>query len=240
MKVIAITQKGPYKKENEDRIIVGKSVISSGAFITDFSNGVIAIADGVGGNNAGAVASHFVAGKITATEELTIQKLSDINRELLNISFEKNEYKGMATTFSGVQILSENNNLFNIGNSRVYLLQGGKYLKQITKDDTTLNYLLATGQLSSDEVKNFDRKNEITACFGGGNENYFKIRVEPMSTIVSPIMITSDGVHDYLSIDEMEDILDQFGLSVATAEEMIARARANGSLDDASIILGEV
>lgn len=240
MKVIAITQKGPFKKENEDRIIVGKSIISSGTFITDFSNGVIAIADGVGGNNAGAVASHFVAGKITATEDLTIQKLSDINRELLNISFEKNEYKGMATTFSGVQILSENNNLFNIGNSRVYLLQGGKYLKQITKDDTTLNYLLATGQLSSDEVEKFNRKNEITACFGGGNENYFKIKVEPMSTIVSPIMITSDGVHDYLSIDEMEDILDQFGLSAATAEEMIARARANGSLDDASIILGEV
>ena len=240
MKVIAITQKGPYKNENEDRIVVGKSVISSGTFITDFSNGVIAIADGVGGNNAGAVASHFVAGKITDTEDLTIQKLSDINRELLNISFEKNEYKGMATTFSGVQILSENTNLFNIGNSRVYLLQGGKYLKQITKDDTTLNYLLATGQLSSDEAENFDRKNEITACFGGGNENYFKMRVEPISTIVSPIMITSDGVHDYLSIDEMEDILDQFGLSVATAEEMIARARAKGSLDDASIILGEV
>ena len=61
MNIIAITQKGPNKAENEDRIILGKNIIAEGTFQTQLANGIIAVADGVGGNNAGAVASHYVA-----------------------------------------------------------------------------------------------------------------------------------------------------------------------------------
>lgn len=59
MNIVAITQKGPNKAENEDRIILGKNIIAEGVFQTQLANGIIAVADGVGGNNAGAVASHY-------------------------------------------------------------------------------------------------------------------------------------------------------------------------------------
>ena len=56
----------------------------------------------------------------------------------------------------------------------------------------------------------------------------------------APIMITSDGIHDYLTVDQMEDIIDEFGLSKKACEEMITAARGNGSCDDISIVLGDV
>lgn len=240
MNVIAVTQKGIGKKENEDRIIVGKSIVASGTLHTEIEEGVLAIADGVGGHNAGSVASHFVANSLCDFREISIEQMQGINNELIKLSELFEDRKGMATTLSGVNLFDCKAQLFNVGNSRVYLLQSRKYLKQLTTDDTTLNYLLATGQLSSEEAENFERKNEITACFGGGSHNLFKIKLSNIDLFTSPIMITSDGIHDYLTVDDMENIIEEFGLSEEMCQKLINDARENGSLDDASIILGGI
>ena len=83
MKFYACSQMGISKKENEDRMILGKSVIAEGSFITNIDTGTIAIADGVGGNNAGAVASHFVATRLTVTDNISLEQLSKINTDLI-------------------------------------------------------------------------------------------------------------------------------------------------------------
>lgn len=240
MKVIAVTQKGIDKTENEDRIVVGKSILAGGTLFAEIENGILAVADGVGGRNAGSVASHFVADKICFLSDVTMKKLQRINEELMLLSTENAKQNGMATTLSGVLFSNCKARLFSIGNTRVYLLQSGKYLKQLTVDDTTLNYLLATGQLTAEEACKFDRKNEITACFGGGTTELFKIKLANIDTNGAPIMITSDGIHDYLTVDQMEDIIDEFGLSEKACKEMINTARENGSCDDVSIVLGDV
>lgn len=240
MNIVAITQKGPNKAENEDRIIVGKSLIADGVFQTQLVDGIVAVADGVGGNNAGAVASHFVAEQLTKLSSISVNKFSRINEELLSFSVDRTEYENMATTLSGIASCDGTTQVFSIGNTRVYLLQGGKYLKQLTTDDTTLNYLLATGQLSANEVEAFDRKNEITACFGGGASHLFKIRCDAIDSLTSPFMMTSDGIHDYISIDQMEDIIAANGITVSACEAIISAARAGGSQDDASVVLGEM
>ena len=240
MKIIAITQTGINKKENEDRIIIGKSIIASGTLIADIVEGAIAVADGVGGHKAGSIASHFVANRLSFAKEITTTQMEVINDELLDKSHSDNALNGMATTLSGIYLSDHNTQLFNIGNSRTYILQSRKYLKQITTDDTTLNYLLATGQLLPEDAENFNRKNEITACFGGGSSDLFKIKIEQIESLAAPIMITSDGIHDYLTVDQMEDIIEEQGLCVETCEKLIMAARENGSVDDASIILGGV
>ncbi|MCD7822433.1 MAG: protein phosphatase 2C domain-containing protein [Oscillospiraceae bacterium] len=240
MNIIAITQKGPNKAENEDRIILGKNIIAEGIFQTQLVNGIIAVADGVGGNNAGAVASHFVAKQLSTLNTLSENELTRINEELLSLSSECSDYENMATTLSGVASYNGITQLFSIGNTRVYLLQGRKYLKQLTTDDTTLNYLLATGQLSSEEAESFDRKNEITACFGGGAAHLFKIKCSTMELLPSPFIITSDGIHDYISIDLMEDIIAAKGITVSACEAMITAARNAESKDDISIVMGEI
>lgn len=240
MNVIAVTQKGLNKTENEDRVIVGKTIVAGGTLFSDIDNGIIAVADGVGGHNAGATASHFVANKICHLKEISVDQLKAINNELISISDAINGQKGMATTLSGIYFTEDKYQLFSIGNTRVYILQSRKYLKQLTTDDTTLNFLLATGQLSPKDADSFERKNEITACFGGGSADLFKIKVNCIEQLVAPIMITSDGIHDYLSVDQMEDIIEEHGLCENACIEMIKAARSNGSLDDASIVLGGI
>ncbi len=240
MNIIAVTQKGPSKTENEDRIVVGKNIIANGILQTELSEGVIAIADGVGGNNAGAVASHFVAEKLTALDSVSMNDFSNINVELLSHSSSSEEYEKMATTLSGLAVYHGITQIFSVGNTRVYSLQGSKYLKQLTTDDTTLNYLLSTGQLSAEDAASFDRKNEITACFGGGSPSLFKIKCNSVEQLASPFMMTSDGVHDYISVDQMEDIIAEHGMTISACEAMIATARNNGSMDDSSIVLGVI
>jgi len=238
MKIIAITETGVNKSENEDRIIIGKSIIANGVFSTEIKEGNLAIADGVGGNNAGSVASSYVANQLCGLEKINIETFSKINNELIDLSKQRSEYEGMATTLSGVHI-SQVTTLYNVGNSRVYLLQSRKYLKQLTSDDTTLNYLLTTGQLAAEDAESFEKKNEITACFGGGSSALFRIKVSNIETFNSPIMITSDGVHDYITIDQMEEIIGEFGISEKACEVMIKKARLCGSCDDISIVLGD-
>lgn len=240
MKIIAATQKGLNKTENEDRIVVGKNILANGTLFSEITDGIIAVADGVGGRNAGSVASHFVANKICDMNDISFDKLSAINNELINISEANETQNGMATTLSGIYVGSEKAQLFSIGNTRVYLLQSGKYLKQLTTDDTTVSYLVATGQLTPQEAENFERKNEIIACFGGGSSELFKMKVSYIENITAPIIITSDGIHDYLSVDQMEEIIEEYGLTEASCNELIRLARINGSIDDASIILGGV
>lgn len=240
MNVMAVTQKGLNKTENEDRIIVGKTIVADGTLISEIENGIIAVADGVGGHNAGAIASHFVADKLCHLQEISVEQLKTINNELIKISETTDGQQGMATTLSGICCTGSKTLLFSIGNTRVYSIQSRKYLKQLTADDTTLNYLLATGQLAPEDAESFNRKNEIIACFGGGFADLFKVKVNYIDQLVAPIMITSDGIHDYLSVDQMEDIIEEYGLSKEGCIEMIQTARNNGSLDDASIIIGVI
>lgn len=237
MNVIAVTQKGLNKTENEDRVIVGKTIVAGGTLFSEIENGIIAVADGVGGNNAGAIASHFVANKVCYLKKISVEQLKAINDELISVSDSVEWQKGMATTLSGICYAEGNLQLFSIGNTRVYLFQSRKYLKQLTTDDTTLNYLLATGQLSVEDVNSFERKNEITACFGNGSADLFKVKISYIEPLLAPIMITSDGVHDYLNVDEMEDIIEQNGFTEVSCIELIKAARNNGSVDDASVVL---
>lgn len=240
MNIIAITRKGPSKVENEDRIVIGKNLLAEGNVQATFSSGIVAVADGVGGNNAGAVASHFVAQNLTSIDEASQEVFARINSDLLQLSETCANYSNMATTLSGICVSGSKTILFSVGNTRVYLLQGGKYLKQLTNDDTTLNYLLATGHLAAEDAESFSRKNEITACFGGGAAHLLKIKCNPVDSLTAPFMMTSDGIHDYVSVDQMEDIISEYGLSFNTCEALAAAARAGGSHDDISIILGEL
>ena len=239
MKLYASSQIGIGKTENEDRMILGRSVIAGGSFFTNIESGMVAIADGVGGNNAGAVASHFVAERLSKANTVDLELLTKINADLILLSQTNPKYSNMATTLAGVHFAEGRTLVFHIGNTRVYTLQGGKYLKQLTVDDTTFHYLITSGQLSAEEADSFEKKNEIIACLGGGTPTLFKAKLSN-EDIVSTIMLTSDGIHDFLSTDELEDVIDEFGISLNACEKLIELARHNGSTDDASVIMGGI
>ena len=235
MKVTAITKKGNHPK-NEDRIIVGKSVIAEGMLITDLEKGIIAVADGVGGNKAGSVASDFVVKKLTELDSVAAESLIDINNKLIGKSSLDPELDGMATTLSGIELTPDEIKLFHVGNTRIWRLRNEQYLRQITTDDTTVNYLISIGKLSPEDVDSYDRKSEITACFGAGNPRMLRIRVEHIDPEF-PVILTSDGIHDYLTLDEMEEIVSDSSKTISErCSALIHASEEAGSLDDKSII----
>ncbi len=240
MKITALTQKGKNKLENEDRIIIGKTILSGGVLEGDFANDIIAIADGVGGNNAGAVASHAVAYELTCCPEITTEQLDKINQSLVEKSYSDDTLKGMATTLSCLSVQNSKGRIYHVGNTRVYALQGGKYLKQLTSDDTTVNYLLSSGRLTEEEAKTYENKSEITACFGGGDTALLKIKTVDIEVSNTALIFTTDGIHDYLTIDEFEDIIEEEKDYLSICKKAMEQAIINGSTDDMSIIIGVI
>jgi protein phosphatase len=234
-----MTQKGVGKAENEDRIVVGKTILANGIFQYCGFEGLIAIADGVGGNNAGAVAAHFVANRVGELKCIDKESLNAINEDLIETSNGDMGLRNMATTLSGLFCQDSTCTIFHIGNTRIYALQGGRYLKQITEDDTTVNYLLRTGQLSPDDAQTSANKGEITACFGAGDAKLFDIKISTIPD-ANTFLLTSDGVHDYVSLDELENSLQNYDNPVHICWQIAENATANGSHDDISILIVEI
>lgn len=142
----------------------------------------------------------------------------------------------MATTLALVDFTENFAKITYVGNTRVYAMVNGKYLKQLTRDDTTLEYLLATGQMDASTAESFDRKNEITACFGAGSPALLKLKQIDISG-QDTLILTSDGIHDYVSLDEMEDIYCATDDKMEFCKKLIEQAVENGSMDDMSVIV---
>lgn len=239
MKIYAVTQKGPSKAENEDRILVGSTTLSSGELCTEISAGMIAIADGVGGNNAGARASQMVCEALASMDIPTVEALTELNLALLKQSRSDAALKGMATTLSGICFPDgQMPFIFHVGNTRVYSIQAGQYLRQLTEDDTVVQYLVKTGKLTEEEAENYPGRNEITACMGGDQESLFRLKIIPLEQVGGQYLLTSDGIHESLGIDELEDALGDDGSGLESRMvKLIDLARQQGANDDCSAML---
>jgi len=236
MQVFAMTQKGTLSKENEDRIIIGKTILSNGFFRCDNHSGVVAVADGVGGNNAGAIASHYVAYRLGDMLSTSKEFLESVNKELLALSESNSDYHKMATTLSGFTYIDSCISSFHVGNSRIYAILGGRYLKQLTEDDTALTYLLKSGKLSPEEVDTYQDNNEITACFGGGDSNLLDLAITDNCDARTLLLVT-DGVHNFVSIDELEGIIQNEEHYFPICRSIVNKAEQNGSSDDISVVI---
>ena len=233
------------KDKCDDIALIGDQIysISEGSLVTDRLER-ICIADGVGGNNGGDIASRFVMEKIIESgerigkEELK-DKLFKINNELLCYAAITPGVGTMATTFSGIFYLGTDIALAHCGNTRIYSLQG-KFLKQITADQTVYQWLMDTG---NEEAAAYCNKNEIRGAFGGGDEKY--IRLLTIKKIFERgwppcVLMTSDGIHDVLEIDLIEEVVredDKPGLDKVI--RLVEEAVKQGSTDDCTAIIIE-
>lgn len=240
MKVSAVTRCGAGKSVSDDRILVGGRILCG----TDDAAGefsgevmlpcVLGVSDGVGGNAGGNIAAQYVCERIYGCSA-DMDDIAGVNAGLLELARNTPGKERMAATYSGLFISTERAlTLLHIGNTRVYSVQGG-YLKQLTSDMTTYNYYLSTGRVK--EAENC-RRSEITACFGGGTNSLFRPQFSEV-TASGVLLMTSDGVHDYLTTDELEEILS-VGSDISCCHEILDRALNAGSEDDMSIVIARL
>ena len=239
MKIIAYQQKGCLvdKKEMEDRMTVGNNVLSSGFhYMETDDGGIYGVFDGVGGIQGSAFASTLAAKTMAdivwpCSPDAVRESLNQIHNNLV-------ENSNTATTATGISVSDDDVWLFHIGNCRLYGLADG-YLRQITVDQTRYEDLLNAGQ-QAEEIPD-SAKCIINACLGVRNELISQLVFRNISgqyRQCSRLLLTSDGVHDHVSADDLEALLTN-DITYDVLKHMAEHAVKNGSEDDISIMVVE-
>ena len=247
MKIYAYGSKGAGKTIGEDSIMAGNGILSEGYLETEAGEkNVIAICDGVGGNNAGDEASMLALKGIREArflkgvdEQYIANSIQKINNDILDISGSHEKFFGMATTMTGLYTDNERSIMFHIGNCRLYVANGA-YLRQISEDHTNVSKWVRLGVMTRAEAENHPEKNVIYACLGGGKPEYCApLTVTDISKNIGTdrdILLTSDGIHDYVDQDSLEKIMLSEKPVRERFLELTELARKNGSTDDASVV----
>lgn len=238
IKSAAFSTKG-IREHNEDSYLLNNEIGGTGVedsmAVLETKNLplVFAVADGMGGHAAGDVASQFVVSKIkeliesdvTFDEETFQTTLPSIHTQLL----EKGKYEGtlnMGSTLVALSFTQNTCGFCNVGDSRVYRLRNG-FIQQLSHDD------------SLSEILENVPKNIITNAMGAGiPEISVETRFSNMLAVPGDIfLLCSDGVHGYVSDDELEQILMQNKSMVEKAREIVENAINNGSDDNSTAVI---
>ena len=220
MVVYSKTDKGPVRHSNQDAFVMG-----------ELSENVVyaAVCDGMGGANAGNIASETAARSISeyirssyrdgldnyGIEKLLKNAIVSANIEVYNLSLKRKDLSGMGTTVV-VTIASKNYAVIaHVGDSRAYIAD--EDLKQITKDHSIVQDLLESGKISPEDAKVHPRKNVITRALGVEE----MVIVDTVTIPVkegSSVMLCTDGLTGYA--DE-KDILN---IIKTTSQENVPQA----------------
>jgi serine/threonine protein phosphatase PrpC len=242
IEVVAFTHTGRVREHNEDTVAVGEWVRNEPMeaperFSLDAERPVVVlVADGMGGHNAGEVASRLAAerlGHVLARADLDAAEIEaallSVNREIFDRMRERPEWLGMGTTVVGLVFAGDRAWAFNVGDSRGYRVQDG-FLAQITTDDT--RDAVAYGEAGPGR-----KTGAITQALGGA-PSFVEILPHVQGVRVRPgsvFLLCSDGLSDMVGLDDMEAALsDDLGQS---ARALFDKAMAAGGEDNVSIVL---
>ncbi|MHC1683248.1 MAG: Stp1/IreP family PP2C-type Ser/Thr phosphatase [Clostridiaceae bacterium] len=204
------------------------------------------VADGMGGHNAGEVASKYAVTEIL-NKAKNINFDNNISTELINCvkganekiykeSIINEEYKGMGTTVTLALIFKDKLYVAHVGDSSCYVLEGDN-IKKITKDHSFVQELIDIGSISEEEAKNHPNKNIITRSLGFSKELEVDV-YELLIKGIRKIILCTDGLTNYINNDELKEVIEQDENTVA-CERLVSVAKNRGGSDNISIIVSE-
>jgi protein phosphatase len=241
------TDVGRRRKLNEDN------------FLVDMESCLFAVCDGMGGHNAGEVASKMAIETLGAfiqrsqrEKEITWPYGLDVNlsfdgnrlktaiklsnKRVYKAADNREEYTGMGTTVVAALVSGNVMTIASAGDSRCYLLRGG-ILTQITKDDSWVSAAWAEGILNAEEIERHPFKNVITKAVGAKDT----IELDVLEQILSPgdtALLCSDGLHSMISDKEILKVLSASPASLQDAAAgLITAANEAGGKDNVSVVL---
>jgi len=205
---------------------------------------IYAVCDGMGGEESGEVASLIAVETLTKYQHmLSTIKYHDFDKyismyisEANNLIYEKSRQNGgkrVGTTIALLCIEFNNIYIYNIGDSRVYLLHRRK-LRQISEDHTQAMRSVKMGISTMEEAKTHPHRNKLTQYLGIA-PGELTIRPFKYKTKASPgdlFLLCSDGITDMLEDDEIESILKQKKPEKAIVSELIDKAIKRGGRDN--------
>ena len=237
MKVGYLTDRGRRRPANEDAVKVLEDKC------------ICMLADGVGGNRSGEIASQS---SLDALEKFIRHNppewLADkeeifryfragihyVNQFIIKLSEAKPQYAGMATTLCFTYVDKGTMYIANIGDSRVYLVHNGA-IQQVTEDHTYVNDLVKMGAITKAEAATHARKNVITRAIGANANNEPDCFSVPVSK-GDRVLLCSDGLYDELSDQEIMAKMVRFDDMMIAAEDLVSAANDRGGNDNISVV----
>jgi PPM family protein phosphatase len=211
---------------------------------------VFAVADGMGGHAAGEVASAVALQTIAARmgqQPASIASVTDVvraaNEAVYRRSLAEPTTRGMGTTVALVAPATGSDGkdhlvVANVGDSRVYLCTDGE-LRQLTRDHSYVEEMLAAGQITADEARRHPHRHVVTRVVG----------IEPSVAVdtwlVTPepgdrYLICSDGLVDEVSDEDIARIITAAPDPQTAADALVAAANEAGGRDNISVVVVEV
>ncbi len=226
-----------------------------GYYISEYSqeiDGLYAIvADGMGGHQAGEVASAMATQQISESinqsytegmttgelKELLVKVLKKANSAIYEKSINESSCGGMGTTITLGFVVGETGVVAQVGDSRAYMFRGGK-LHQITTDHSLVQELMQNGQITAEEAASHPQKNVITRALGtdpGVEIDLYEFKVQPEDML----LLCTDGLSNMLQEDELTAILAEFqgGSMERLAMQLVHRANEKGGFDNITAVL---
>lgn len=240
------TDIGRVRKTNEDRAII----------LMNSDNEVfLAVSDGMGGSEKGDVASKLTIDLLNASfkkkkkhrylfsdKRWITRTCKSINKKIYSMAekvkkTEKNSEKiGMGCTLVAVLISGERMMIANIGDSRAYMLKDGE-LKQLTTDQTYVEYLLKTGKITEEGAKTHPDRHVLTNALGVYNS--LSLSITDMPYHGESILLCSDGLYNNLDSKEIANILLTDERTDQKVVSLISIANHAGGSDNIGIALWE-
>lgn len=249
LQVVAQSHSGMVRSHNEDSV--------------DFRDqiGLVVLADGMGGYNAGEVASGIAVSVLLSEisqylqtgssmdidastgEERAISLLRDnicrANASIYKAAQSQPQYTGMGTTVVAGLFYDNRVAVAHVGDSRMYRLRG-EVLTPVTRDHSFLQEQIDSGVISVEEARHSKNKNLVTRAVGIDEEVSPEIHVHDVC-VGDIYLMCSDGLNDMVDDDDIQSVLYamQGNLSLA-AEQLIQTANDQGGKDNVSVILVKV
>ena len=229
------TDAGKVRQNNEDAFLLGEGKDET----------LFAVADGIGGFEAGEVASRIA---VEALRELEPgapfeAAIGEANRRILAVGRGDERLSGMGTTIVALRFGGTRERpvaeVAHVGDSRAYLLRGGA-LRPLTEDHSLVAELVRSGDLTRDQAAEHPQKNLITRALGAEEEVDVDTAVLPVNA-GDRILLCSDGLSDMVSEAQISEILAESSDDPETpARRLLSAALDAGGTDNVSVVIVDV
>ena len=244
-----LTDVGQVRDHNEDALLVeeqGQGTVAGGTF-----RGLYAVSDGMGGAEAGEVASAITIATIaqrtaahrpaavghdeTFWQDCLREAVEAANSAILAHAGEHPESAGMGATVVAAVVERQRLSLAWVGDSRIYLWDRGQ-LSQLSRDHSLVARLVEIGQLSAAEARTHEHRNVLIRSLGSKDQ-------VAVDTLTCPfrrgarLLLCSDGLTSHVDDPAIADILSRHREPRDAALELVAAANAGGGSDNISVVV---
>ena len=248
IRAAVMTDVGMVREHNEDATLAVQFVRQS--LLDPAESYLYVVADGMGGAEAGEVASAIAVGAIRNyvesglhgeqarnPSELLTAALEEANRKIIEYQAAHPESRGMGSTAVSVLIVPPEGAVAWVGDSRVYLSDASG-LRQVTRDHSLVQRLIEIGQITSEEARHHEHKNVITRSLGARQSG--PAGAEGVALRLKRgdrVMLCSDGLTAHVEDRTIGEVLRRHDDPYAATRELVVAANAGGGTDNVSVIV---